>query len=65
MTHGCVLGRAGDAVRGHEFHYSRVVAAGGDTPLAALEDAVGNDLGLTGSRRGNVTGAFFHAIARG
>lgn len=62
---GCVLGHAGEAVRGHEFHYSRVIEPGNDEPLATLEDAVGNDLGLSGSRRGNVTGAFFHAIARG
>lgn len=61
----CALGRARDAVRGHEFHYSRVIDPGGDEPLATLEDAVGNDLGLSGSRRGHVTGAFFHAIARG
>jgi cobyrinic acid a,c-diamide synthase len=65
LKSGCVLGRAGDAVRGHEFHYSRVIEPGDDTPLATLEDAVGNDLGLSGSRRGHVTGAFFHAIARG
>lgn len=61
----CALGRAGETVRGHEFHYSRLIKPGGDAPLATLEDAVGNDLGLSGSRRGNVTGAFFHAIARG
>jgi len=60
----CLLGRAGEAVRGHEFHYSRVIEPGGDAPLATLEDAVGNDLGLSGSRRGHVSGAFFHAIAR-
>lgn len=61
----CPLGRAGETVRGHEFHYSRVIEPGNDAPLATLEDAVGNDLGLSGSRRGNVTGAYFHAIARG
>lgn len=65
LQSGCVLGGAGDAVRGHEFHYSRVIEPGNDTPLATLEDAVGNDLGVSGSRRGHVTGAFFHAIARG
>lgn len=64
LSMDCVLGRAGDAVRGHEFHYSRIIVPGEDTPLARLEDAVGNDLGSTGSRRGHVTGAFFHAIAR-
>ena len=60
-----VVGRAGDEIRGHEFHYSRVIEPGNDAPLADLWDAPGNSLGPSGSRRGNVTGAFFHAIARG
>lgn len=60
----CPLGKAGQSVRGHEFHYSRLVESGADLPLAEIEDAAGNPLGGTGARRGNVTGAFFHAIAR-
>ena len=57
------IGRAGQAVRGHEFHYSRVTEAGGDAPLAELADAREQPLGLSGARRGQVTGTFFHAIA--
>lgn len=55
------IGAAGAVVRGHEFHYSRVVEAGTD---ALLADAGGRALGPSGARRGHVTGTFFHAIAQ-
>jgi cobyrinic acid a,c-diamide synthase len=61
----CPLGKSGDTVRGHEFHYSRMIAPGNDSPLAELADGQGNPLGLSGTRRGHVSGTFFHAIARG
>jgi len=61
----CPLGRAGDIIRGHEFHYARVTQEGQDEPLAAIADGLGQPLGLSGARRGIVTGTFFHAIARG
>ena len=57
------IGRAGATVRGHEFHYSRLVEPGDDAPLAELFDGGGNPLGPSGARRGHVTGTFFHAIA--
>ncbi|HZP20924.1 MAG TPA: cobyrinate a,c-diamide synthase [Bauldia sp.] len=57
------LGPAGGAVRGHEFHYSRLVEPGSDEPLAELADGRGASLGPAGSRRGNVSGTWFHAIA--
>jgi cobyrinic acid a,c-diamide synthase len=50
-------------VRGHEFHYATLSAASDDEPLAAFFDADGRALGQLGSRRGHVTGTFFHAIA--
>lgn len=59
----CVLGRSGDAVRGHEFHYSRLVDPGRDEPFAHIEDATGRQIGPAGGRRGRVTGCYFHAIA--
>ncbi|MEQ8295375.1 MAG: cobyrinate a,c-diamide synthase [Nitratireductor sp.] len=60
----CAIGRAGDTVRGHEFHYARVTQAGDDEALADIADGAGNPLGPSGARRGPVTGTFFHAIAR-
>lgn len=58
------LGLAGARVRGHEFHYASVVSAGHDEPFAELVDAQGQPVAERGGRRGNVTGTFFHAIAR-
>jgi cobyrinic acid a,c-diamide synthase len=58
------LGPAGGTLRGHEFHYATVAHAGNDAPLVELVDGQGEALGPSGGRRGQVTGAFFHAIAR-
>jgi cobyrinic acid a,c-diamide synthase len=59
-----LLGRGGTIVQGHEFHYATMTAAGGDESFADMRDAEGRALGRTGGRRGNVSGSFFHAIAR-
>jgi len=59
----CVLGKQDGAVRGHEFHYARLIETGNDAPLAEIADGEGNPLGPAGGRRGRVTGTFFHAIA--
>jgi cobyrinic acid a,c-diamide synthase len=53
---------AGSRLRGHEFHYSTILTQP-DTPLALVRDAAGAVIAETGSRRGNVTGTFFHLIA--
>ncbi len=60
----CVLGPAGTAVRGHEFHYATMPDAAADRSFLDLSDGEGRALGPGGGRRGNVTGTFFHAIAR-
>ena len=49
-------------LRGHEFHYASILAAP-DAPLAEVVDANGAPVPETGSRRGLVTGSFFHLIA--
>ncbi|MBR0868886.1 cobyrinate a,c-diamide synthase [Bradyrhizobium tropiciagri] len=53
---------AGARLRGHEFHYSTIVAQP-DTPLAIVRDATGAVVAETGSRCGLATGTFFHLIA--
>ncbi len=63
LLHDGPLGLAGSVIRGHEFHYSQVIEAGRDAPLAMLSDGAGREIGPSGGRRGNVSGAFFHAIA--
>jgi cobyrinic acid a,c-diamide synthase len=52
----------GTQLRGHEFHYATIVAQP-DPALAAVRDANGAEVAETGSRRGRVTGTFFHLIA--
>ena len=58
------LGSAGDIVRGHEFHHATIVDKGTDDPFVEVTDAQGKPVVETGSRRGHVSGTFFHAIAR-
>lgn len=48
--------------RGHEFHYSNIVTQP-DEPLGKVTDADGQPVPETGSRRGRVTGTYFHMIA--
>lgn len=52
----------GQRLRGHEFHYSTIVAQP-DAPLALVLDAEGAEVAETGSTRGRVTGSYFHVIA--
>jgi cobyrinic acid a,c-diamide synthase len=59
----CALGRAGQRMRGHEFHYASIVALGADEAMALAVDAYGGAPAPTGSRRGLVSGSFFHCIA--
>lgn len=53
----------GTTLRGHEFHYSTILEER-DAPLANVFDADGNSVPETGSKRGHVTGTFFHLIAK-
>lgn len=52
----------GALLRGHEFHYSTILEQP-DPPLARVTDADGATVAETGSRRGHVSGTFFHLIA--
>lgn len=62
LLHDSPIGRAGQTLRGHEFHYA-TSSAESDAPLATLRDANGEHLGPAGARRGLVSGTYFHAIA--
>lgn len=66
LLHDGVLGRAGERLVGHEFHYASVTQSdtAAEAAFARTADAEGNDLGVAGHRRGHVTGSFFHVIAR-
>ncbi|MGI4976324.1 MAG: cobyrinate a,c-diamide synthase [Janthinobacterium lividum] len=62
LLHDSPIGRTGQTLRGHEFHYA-TSSEETDAPLATLRDANGDPLGPAGARRGLVTGTYFHAIA--
>lgn len=57
-------GPGGTVLRGHEYHYSHVVEApvpaSGTSPVWALRDRRGRDLGTEGCRMGSVTGSYIH-----
>jgi cobyrinic acid a,c-diamide synthase len=61
----CALGAEGALLRGHEFHYATIVTTGADDPFAFVRDVYGAPEAPSGSRRGRVTGSFFHVIAEG
>ncbi|MFC6444004.1 cobyrinate a,c-diamide synthase [Shinella zoogloeoides] len=46
----------------HEFHYSTVLHEGEADRLFAVTDAMGEDLGQAGLRRGAVSGSYMHLI---
>ncbi|MBA2126755.1 cobyrinic acid a,c-diamide synthase [Hyphomicrobium methylovorum] len=57
----CALGEAGRSFAGHEFHYASVTSST-DEELFALTDSDGRAVPSGSSRRGLVTGSFFHLI---
>jgi cobyrinic acid a,c-diamide synthase len=59
----CALGDAGQKFKGHEFHYSTLLTRGDDEAFAEVSDAYGAAPTPSGSRRGSVTGSYFHIIA--
>ncbi|MBS0269634.1 MAG: cobyrinate a,c-diamide synthase [Proteobacteria bacterium] len=61
LVAACPLGGAGELLRGHEFHYASVLASP-DESLFQLRNSDGEALAGGGSRRGRVTGSFFHFI---
>jgi len=63
LLHDCRLGAQGARLRGHEFHYATIIERGQDAPLAMARDAYGSAPVASGSRRGTVTGSFFHVVA--
>ena len=58
----CGLGAKGAMFKGHEFHYASVTKLGVDAAFATTQDAYGAAPVAAGSRRGHVTGSFFHLI---
>ncbi|WHZ29847.1 MAG: Cobyrinic acid a,c-diamide synthetase [Nitrospira sp.] len=59
-TRRCILGEIGVTARGHEFHYSTLVARGPLQYACALNDAGGNSTGRDGLTRHNVLALYTH-----
>ncbi len=61
-----IFGAAATKLIGHEFHYASMTSAAPDNAdaFATCADAEGKDLGVSGHRKGQVSGTFFHVIAR-
>jgi cobyrinic acid a,c-diamide synthase len=55
------LRNSGAELVGHEFHFAALLS-NTDEPLADIRDAAGDIVPECGSRRGAVTGTFFHVI---
>lgn len=56
----CILGDGGVTVRGHEFHYSTLVARGPQEYACALRDAEGLSKGRDGLMSSNVVALYTH-----
>lgn len=52
----------GAPMTAHEFHYSTIVREGEADRLFTVTDAMGDDLGAAGLRRGAVSGSYMHII---
>jgi cobyrinic acid a,c-diamide synthase len=57
----CLLGAAGERVKGHEFHYSEISAGPAVVDeVYAVKNGAGADLAAEGYRCGNVLGSYIH-----
>jgi cobyrinic acid a,c-diamide synthase len=65
LADDCALGVRGQLLLGHEFHYATIAGTGDDTAFAMASDTYGGPAEPAGSRRGHVSGSFFHVIAEG
>jgi cobyrinic acid a,c-diamide synthase len=62
LAAGTVLGPAGSAFRGHEFHYASIDSEGRAAPLFETADADGTPRGDAGLKVGPVMGSFLHLV---
>jgi len=58
------IGKAGQRIAAHEFHYATTVSEGSGESLFEMKDASGTSLGSAGLRAGSVAGSFLHLIDR-
>jgi len=63
LTADSPIGKNGQLIRGHEFHYASIIEQGTAQALGEATDAGGTALGPVGQKIGPVSGTFFHAVA--
>ena len=60
FTKDCLLGREGTTVRGHSFHYSRIVSQGEVEMCYHVHYSLSGKEDMEGFRRGNVLASYIH-----
>jgi cobyrinic acid a,c-diamide synthase len=57
----CILGASGTRLRGHEFHFSKLLSGGQAlNPAYSMHDSDGEPLGFEGWTAGNIVASFVH-----
>jgi cobyrinic acid a,c-diamide synthase len=60
FTEDCLLGSKGTIIRGHSFHYSRIVAQDGIGTSYQVQYSMSGKEELEGFHRGNVLASYIH-----
>ncbi len=60
LTGDCLLGRKGTVIRGHSFHYSRIVSQGDVETSYHVHYSMSGKEEMEGFRRGNVLASYLH-----
>ncbi len=56
----CILGKKGERLRGHEFHYSEITGGQQSGEVYSVKDSGGQELGLEGYRFQNALTSYIH-----
>jgi cobyrinic acid a,c-diamide synthase len=60
FTENCLLGDKGTAVRGHSFHYSKIVSRGDVRTSYCVQYSMSGNEEMEGFRQGNVLASYIH-----
>jgi cobyrinic acid a,c-diamide synthase len=60
LTEDCLLGKRGERLRGHEFHYSEIPGNQNLTAVYSVRDGNGQEIGFEGYRLKSALGSYIH-----